>query len=429
MKKTILILSLVGCISFQSKAQDQSDDSKTNDYDKWSIDVAAGLNNTSKPFSDPSFQDGKFEDLTYNIGARYMFNEKFGLKAEVGFGEITSDSDDFDFTTNYTNANLQFVVNLGNLLSFRDLTDRFNLLFHAGGGIGIVNFEDGALVDSERFGSFIGGVTPQIKLSKSLALNLDLSVIGNLRQNYNLDGFSKTTSSDFDGMMVNATVGLSLYLGNNDVHADWYNAENDSDLAQKTTKLGDRLAKLENELQDDDRDGVPNYLDAEPNTINGVAVNTKGQSIDKNENGIPDEIETSLNKNYMTKSEGQNAVAKAGLESIKSLANDGAVSVYFEFGSDQPETYSYDAINKILLYLRKFPSSTASLTGYADAIGNADVNKTLSEKRAKRVYDILVASGIDASRLSYQAGGVDATVDKSSKQARQLVRRVVFMIK
>ena len=158
-------------------------------------------------------------------------------------------------------------------------------------------------------------------------------------------------------------------------------------------------------------------------------MNTKGQAVDKNKNGLPDELEKSLEKRFISKNEAESAIAKAGLESVKAMANDGAISVYFEFGSTKPETYSYDAINKILLYLRANNTATASLTGYADEIGNAEFNKTLSENRAKRVYDILVASGIEKSRLSYQGGGIDNSVNKSSKDARQLVRRVIFEIK
>ena len=41
-------------------------------------------------------------------------------------------------------------------------------------------------------------------------------------------------------------------------------------------------------LQDTDRDGVVDYLDAEPNTTGGVAVDTKGRAIDVNKNGVPD---------------------------------------------------------------------------------------------------------------------------------------------
>ena len=429
MKKTTLLLAVMIFTVFQSFAQTE-EAAPEKGYDKWSIDIAAGLNNSSKPFSSPNVYTDHFGDFAANLGARYMFNDKFGLRASLGFGEITNaDNTALEFSTNYSRVQAETVLNLGSILGFREFTNRFNLLFHAGAGLTYFSYDEGALTNTNQTVHFVSGVTPQIKLSNSLTFNLGLSVIGNLNQDYTLDGYSEVSNKDFDGMIVNATAGLSIYLGSNDQHADWVNISKTDQFEEQVNSVENRLAKLESELQDDDRDGVPNYLDLEPNTVNGVAVNTKGQAVDKNKNGLPDELEKSLEKRFISKNEAESAIAKAGLESVKAMANDGAISVYFEFGSTKPETYSYDAINKILLYLRANNTATASLTGYADEIGNAEFNKTLSENRAKRVYDILVASGIEKSRLSYQGGGIDNSVNKSSKDARQLVRRVIFEIK
>lgn len=52
----------------------------------------------------------------------------------------------------------------------------------------------------------------------------------------------------------------------------------------------------------------------------------------------------------------------------------------------------------------------------------------LSERRAKAVYDIIVAAGIEASRLSYKGYGEDTSVDKNSADARQLARRTSFQV-
>ena len=112
---------------------------------------------------------------------------------------------------------------------------------------------------------------------------------------------------------------------------------------------------------------------------------------------------------------------------IAKLLNDGYVNVYFQFNSTKPELYSLDAINYLIKYLSANPSKNAELIGYADEVGNATYNQQLSEKRAKRVFDILVASGIDANRLSITGAGEDTGV--TSSDARQLVRRVTFKLK
>lgn len=47
-------------------------------------------------------------------------------------------------------------------------------------------------------------------------------------------------------------------------------------------------------MNDTDKDGVPDYLDVENNSIAGVTVDTKGRMVDKNNNGVPDELENIL---------------------------------------------------------------------------------------------------------------------------------------
>jgi OOP family OmpA-OmpF porin len=78
--------------------------------------------------------------------------------------------------------------------------------------------------------------------------------------------------------------------------------------------------------------------------------------------------------------------------------------------------------------MKRNPGVQVELKGYADELGPEDYNMKLSEKRAKSVYDLIIASGVDASRLSYKGYGEDTSVDKSSADARQMARRVSFEI-
>src|SRR5690606_37212600 len=128
-------------------------------------------------------------------------------------------------------------------------------------------------------------------------------------------------------------------LGGAEKHADWYSENNE--LKEMVLGLEERVAKLETDLIDSDQDGVPDYLDREPNTMSGVAVDTKGIAVDKNRNGIPDEIESSLDKRFVNEED----YVKGGDGSVEELLNKGYVNVYFQFNSDKPETYSLEAIN------------------------------------------------------------------------------------
>jgi OOP family OmpA-OmpF porin len=79
--------------------------------------------------------------------------------------------------------------------------------------------------------------------------------------------------------------------------------------------------------------------------------------------------------------------------------------------------------------MKRNPGVKLEVKGYADELGAENYNIQLSEKRAKAVYDVLVASGVDASRLTYKGYGEDTSVDKSSADARQLARRASFDVK
>ena len=429
-KQLLFILVCLGIVStFQAQEEQAFEENVNesqpkNEFNQWSIDFNAGVTNPTRPFTDNYFVNTP-DFFHGDIGVRYMFNEKAGLKVDFGYDHFVHDQESFPFESRLFRASLQGVLNLGNIAGFRDWTNTVNLLFHGGMGYSNLKPQEPVELEADNMLNFIAGITPQIKLADRVALNADLSIIGHVRQDYRFDGITKNRSNrGFDGMYVNATLGLSVYLGKNKVHADWYSRENTVMTALDSVES--RLTKLENDLQDTDRDGVADYLDREPDTVSGVTVDTKGVAVDKNNNGIPDELESALDSRYVNTEEYTNT--GSGGDIIKKLINDGYVNVYFQFNSTQPETYSYESINYLIKYMKENSGSTAQLIGYADEIGNPQYNQRLSERRAQRVKDILVASGVDESRLSVTGNGEDNSVNKNSGEARQLVRRVTFKL-
>lgn len=65
-------------------------------------------------------------------------------------------------------------------------------------------------------------------------------------------------------------------------------------------------------------------------------------------------------------------------------------------------TENNDKVKEVADYLKKYPTSKVSITGYADkGTGNVTINNNLSQKRAKVVADLLKNKyGIDASRIT-----------------------------
>ncbi len=435
--KKIVTLSFMFCAALGFAQEDNmtSDSlettSITKKYNHWSIDLGVGVQKPTRPFTEgaytntPSFTQA-------DLGIRYMINNKFGLNLDLGFNYLESDDDsDFDFQSNYYRATLEGVANLGEIMGFREWTDNVNLLFHAGAGVsGLKVQEPIEGEDTDMTLNFVAGITPQLRLSDKIALFADLSAIGHVRQTLTWDGLSLAPNQrGFDSFLVNASIGINFYLGGKEQHADWY-SEN---VLQKLSDLEMEMDKMISDLGDDDQDGVPNYLDRDNTTESGVRVDNKGRAIDLNKNGIPDDMESALQAQYTSKADmkaavdGMNGSGDAGT-TIKQLINGGYVNVYFDFNSTKPATYSLNAINTIIKYMKANNSANATLTGYADELGNTEYNKQLSERRAKMVHDVLVAAGINSSRLTVVGGGEDASVEKSSGQARQIVRRVTFQV-
>src|SRR5690606_22564807 len=396
------------------------------DFNRWSIEVAGGLHKPARPMASgyytnsPSF--GQF-----SLGARYMFNNRFGAKLDVGYNMLEGADDSNPYKSNYLRTSLQGVINLGSILKFETWTNTFGVLVHAGAGYSRLTAKEPVELDNtDQMLNVIAGISPQIKLGERMALTTDVSLIGNTRQDYTWDGTGVTEKRGWNGYMMNFSLGLTFYLGKNEKHADW--VPDQFKFEELLAAHEEKIAKLETDMIDSDQDGIPDYLDREPNTPSGVAVDTKGRAIDKNNNVIPDELESSLEKLYVQKGDETTSTEGSSL-SVKNLLDNGYVNVYFQFNSDKPETYSLDAINYLINYMAVNTSAIYELTGYAYDIGSSEYNQQLSERRAKRVYDILLATGVSANRLSYTGGGEDTSVDKESSAARQLVRRVTFKLK
>ena len=100
-------------------------------------------------------------------------------------------------------------------------------------------------------------------------------------------------------------------------------------------------------MNDTDRDGVPDYLDVENNTIGGVAVDTKGRAIDLNNNGVPDELERYINNKYGDMQTVINNMASGEYSSaqMKQMINGQYVNVFFDFDDTRITTGTISAIN------------------------------------------------------------------------------------
>lgn len=397
-------------------------------FNSWSIELNAGQNKAVRPFasgyysSDPTNYFNFSGVDHYDFGVRYMFNPKFGLKLDIASDEIKNQegSGSLPFETQQYRVGLQGVANLGSILNFQSFTKRFGLLAHAGLQVSQLTPKSGVHKDiTEDNGGIMVGLTPQFKIAKWLAITADFTVINNVRQHFNWDGTYSAEDNNLSGLMFNTNVGLTFYLGKKEQHADWYF---DAPVASKDKEALEKIAELETMLQDTDRDGVADYLDAENNTPNGVVVDSKGRFIDVNRNGKPDELEKVTNGK-----DGANTVVVSQSDAVKALVEKGYVNVFFDVNKDDPNSGSTNNVYQIINFLRHYPNAKAKLVGYADVRGDESKNKDLSTRRAQKLYNIITASGINTNRLSIEGQGVDTSFP-DSQTGLDLARRVSIIL-
>ena len=75
-------------------------------------------------------------------------------------------------------------------------------------------------------------------------------------------------------------------------------------------------------------------------------------------------------------------------------------------------------------YLKENSHLKLLISGHTDDVGNKEDNLILSTNRARSVYNFLVESGVDESRLSYKGFGEDRPIyDNSTRKGRAKNRR------
>lgn len=450
MKNSILLLIPFLCFSMSTNAQvkdkknmvaldliaAEPDRELTGEtFNKWSFEVQGGVAKGSKPYTDGYYANnpGKFFGgiaiNSYGIGARYMFSPKFGVRANLNVDNLQeqNNSGSLPFQMQHHQFSGEGVVNLIRLFDIQRQAGRFGLLFHFGFQVSKMTPRIGPQEGiTEWNGGLAGGLAPQFRIFNNVSLYFDVTVNSNVRQHFNWDGTTYSDSNNnLTGSLYRAVLGVSVALGKGKLHGDWAIIQDKND--KRLDSLNNRIGEIEDLMNDSDKDGVPDYLDAEQNSIAGVAVDTKGRMVDKNNNGVPDDLEKYVNS---TISDNNNtSTAAASENAVLQLINEGYIAAYFETAKSNPNPASASNIGFILNYLKNNPDRTVEIAGFADEIGGTEYNDKLANDRAQAVKTILVKAGISESRITILSRGEDDSVDKQSDWARRLVRKAIFKVK
>jgi outer membrane protein OmpA-like peptidoglycan-associated protein len=86
-------------------------------------------------------------------------------------------------------------------------------------------------------------------------------------------------------------------------------------------------------------------------------------------------------------------------------------------------------LQKLVVFLNKYPNRTVVVEGYTDSVGNDDYNQGLSERRAGAVKSYLIDQGISSIRLtSLGKGASNPVAGNDTASGRQQNRRVEVII-
>ncbi|MFM2212849.1 MAG: hypothetical protein RL427_112 [Bacteroidota bacterium] len=393
--------------------------SQEQDFNKLSVEANFGFGKPITPYAPKYFSSKDNSYFAFNavnhfdVGVRYMFSSRFGLRFGVESVAIknASGSSSLPFETQLYRTSVQGVMNLGRVLQFDEFTSRIGLLVHGGLQVSRLKVEEGFnrnKVDTD--GGFVIGITPLIKLADHFAFSTDFSFSGNFRQHLNWDGSYVEDRKNLFGIMHDLTFGITYYIGKNTNHADWY--WNDRSII-KTQKMEEYEAKIKELEEDSDKDGIPDHLDLEKNTKFGAVVDSKGRTI-------------TYDKPIVS---GTPVLVNSKESEFKAIFENANNEIFFDFNQVNPNKDSKRKILEIILYMKKYPETKAVLNGYTDNKGGDDFNKRLALRRSLKIKEIMSLYGVAEDRISLVSKGIDELISaEGDVSALALARRVVIVI-
>ena len=114
-------------------------------------------------------------------------------------------------------------------------------------------------------------------------------------------------------------------------------------------------------------------------------------------------------------------------EMFETINKEGFIAIYinFETGKADIKPESQAIVDQIAEMLRQNKDLKISVEGHTDNVGSQKSNQTLSENRAETVMNVLIARGIEKTRLSYKGwGSTKFIADNSSEEGKAKNRRV-----
>jgi len=208
-----------------STTKDNSSYSKVN-QPKWSIEIGTGMSNGSVPYTEGYYTAtnnqifNSFNLDCYTAGATYNFSEIVAIKMDLAFDRFVNDAENTSkrFEVAQYRTSVQAVFNLNSFINPLHHVSRFNVLFHAGLNLAIIDpiaaDYNKVVSNNDNLGGIVFGITPKLRISTKTSIILDFSAFNNYGQNLTWNGKHSALSNSSEGRMYSGTVGLSFALDN-----------------------------------------------------------------------------------------------------------------------------------------------------------------------------------------------------------------------
>ena len=371
----VLFIACLFSVSIFAEQNNQKGFITDGFWEDWELSFNLGLNYTA--WHGLGFKQG---DLGDNIGfhgaisASKWLTPVFGGRLEVMAAQLkTSDEANNTAKGVAIMPHIDILANLTNWIKGYEADRKYNLIFFGGFGGNFLNPEKwtsgaGFIMD--------GGLVNRFRANKNLSFDLELKGIL-------APGRDMLYPADRVTLVYAVSAGLTYRLKNR----GWERAINPSELKALQDQLASSNAAIAAATADNAR-LAQQLADAE-------AAARRAQE------------------------EAANAAKNAQPQKVSETAN----LILFNMGSTLLSSAEKVRLDLIAEEIKAGDSNAKyELKGYADkGTGSAARNDYLSKQRAKRVYDYLVAKGVNKDQLSYEGmGGVDSHKNGAADRAAKI---------
>ncbi len=251
---------------------------------KWSVSAKFGANKPVNPYALGYFSN-TFGFPSFQLGTRYMGNPYTGIEVQLSANRFKFDqfgivSGSKNFTSRYLGITVLAATNLGEILKIEDFAPRIGLLFSSGVGFS-THYNDSLHIfkdkGSDEMVNFQFQLMPMYHLTPKVSLVAQLNLSAHLYQDLTYDMTSKVLDRGIDGFLITGTVGVNYSIGKHKNDIEWFSEQ--KYLQDQLAKKQSLYDSLVSNMNDDDKDGVPDYLDLEKGSVTGAVVDNHGMTV------------------------------------------------------------------------------------------------------------------------------------------------------